>query len=567
MKTKWSILLVSAFLAVHVPFEASAEEILHKKFIQLGWDIPNTTYMRQHFGSMEKNPPFDGIIFYVSATSDGRSTVSTQSAWDTAEWSRDWFTKAREELKACKFKKFTDNFLRFNATPGDIDWSDDLGWTTLCKKAAICAWLAREGGAKGLALDFESYGEKQFRYNPSNGLSFAETSLLARKRGGHFIEAISSEMPNAVILSLFLNSMNLNAGKSGDPNLILPTEDYGLLPAFINGMLDALLPEMILVDGCEHGYYMDGPGEYLHAANEIRSWTGAPIELVAPENRRIYRAQVQAGFGFYLDMYVNPQQSRYYFGPLDGSRLKRLYTNLSAAFIATDQYVWIYGEQCRWWGEPPYQQWEKKLENTAGKGKLWEEALPGITRMISWIGNPIEAAKSEIEALARENALTNLARNPDFSQPPAPNEELPPAYTAWQDERQRTGIFFWDKTIGNGATCVKKVELGCLIQKHQVTPGESYALAIDCLAQGSSLPTLKIRWQRQDGQWTQLHQDEVLTFSPLRTGWQTAFGVITVPQEVGYLVILPCVASQLTDDDICWFDNLRLYKISAFQWQ
>ena len=61
-------------------------------------------------------------------------------------------------------------------------------------------------------------------------------------------------------------------------------------------------PEMILVDGCEHGYYMDSAEAYLRAANEMRSWNGACARLVSPENRAKYRQQVQAGFGFYLDM-------------------------------------------------------------------------------------------------------------------------------------------------------------------------------------------------------------------------------------------------------------------------
>ena len=149
-------------------------------------------------------------------------------------------------------------------------------------------------------------------------------------------------------------------------------------------MLDALPPDMILVDGCEHGYYMDSAEAYLRAANEMRSWHGACTRLVSPENRAKYRQQVQAGFGFYLDMYLNPEGNRYYFPPLDGSRLARLERNLGFARDAADEYVWIYGEQCRWWGPQ-----RETCQTPRGKGgcgkKLCRESLgPLPTHATRW---------------------------------------------------------------------------------------------------------------------------------------------------------------------------------------
>ena len=94
--------------------------------------------------------------------------------------------------------------------------------------------------------------------------------------------------------------------------------------------------------------------------------------MVALENRAKYHGQVQAGFGFYLDMYLNEKGNHYYFGPKKGgSRIDRLRDNLSAALEASDEYVWVYGEQCRWWKS---QSLSKQVEKTAGKGALWDEA-------------------------------------------------------------------------------------------------------------------------------------------------------------------------------------------------
>ena len=50
-------------------------------------------------------------------------------------------------------------------------------------------------------------------------------------------------------------------------------------------------------------------------------------------------------------MYINPPGNAFYFPPLDGSRLRRLATNLAAARDAADEYVWVYGEQCNWWAK------------------------------------------------------------------------------------------------------------------------------------------------------------------------------------------------------------------------
>jgi hypothetical protein len=525
-----------------------------KKLIELGWDIPNTAFLREHWREMEASTPFDGVIFKIEVK--GERSCSTEGGWDAQPWKVAWFESAIADLKACRFAKFTDNFLRLNATPGNLDWADDPGWAALAEKVGFCARAVRAGGARGLAPDFESYGAKQFRFEAGKERSFAETAALARKRGAQFTHAIAREYPDAVILSLWLNSINAKAGQSGRPEAYLAASGYGLLPAFINGMLDAAPPGMVLVDGCENGYYMDGAAACLAAANDMRSWTGPAIRLVAPENRAKYRGQVQAGFGFYLDMFLNEPGSRYYFPPLEGSRLKRLHRNLAGAWRAADEYVWVYGEQCRWWGPP------LDLPKTAGKGRLWEEAMPGLTRALDWVRDPLGAARAEVDALRKQNHLTNLAVNPQFSEGPPAQPGLPAGYAAWQDEKNATGRFVWDETTSHGSAKAARVKWGCFIQKREVKPGEIYAIEAECLPRGATVPGVLIRWQTPDGRWTNEPEDQAFAFEPRATEWQSAFGVVTVPQEAGYLVILLGVNGQVAESDVCWFDNVGLYRLS-----
>ena len=48
-----------------------------------------------------------------------------------------------------------------------------------------------------------------------------DTAALARRRGAEFVQAIAREFPDAVLLTLFMNSINLKAGASDAPDSIL----------------------------------------------------------------------------------------------------------------------------------------------------------------------------------------------------------------------------------------------------------------------------------------------------------------------------------------------------------
>jgi len=388
------LLSIASLLLITSP--ASADPPQRKKLIEVGWDAPSTAFLREHWREMETESPFDGVMFNVDLKRPDGQRIRTDWAWDSTAWKREWLRPAVDDLRACRFTRFTDNFLRFNASPGGLDWADDAAWQTLAEKLAACAWLTRQGGVKGLIFDPEPYDKHQFQFDPRSGRSFKQTCDLARKRGSQLMRAIAREYPDMTLLGFFFNSINFRAGRQADPDAVLVGEGYGLLPAFLNGLLDAAPQTMTLVDGCESGYYFDGELAYQKTAAQIRQWYGPASRLVAPENRGAYRRQVQAGFGFYLDMYLNEKGNRYYFGPKEGgTRLDRLRDNLSAALAASDEYVWVYGEQCRWWkamgvealGGP------NRLSKTVGKGRLWEEAMPGLSRTLARVRDPLSAAK------------------------------------------------------------------------------------------------------------------------------------------------------------------------------
>ena len=202
--------------------------------------------------------------------------------------------------------------------------------------------------------------------------------------------------------------------------------------------------------------------------------------------------------------------------------------------------------------------------------------MPGITRAIAYARDPARAAQDEIVKLHAAGTLTNLALNADFARPASRQEgALPAEFGAWQDEKTSSGKFAWDREVGRGAARATGVKWGCFIQATPVKPGETYAVMADCLPRGGSSPTLVVRWQTAESRWTHEHDDRTFVFnadgavpgatskqSAAQPGeWRKAFGVVTVPPEVGRLVILLNVTGQIEEGDVCWFDNVALYRL------
>lgn len=529
-----------------------------KKLIELGWDIPTTRYMKDHWQEMEKTMPFDGVMFQVvpdTKSGDGSQSLMTEKPWDKA-----LFASCIDDLKACHFTQFTDNFIRVNFSPGTVAWHDEAGWKTICEKVAICSWISKEGRCKGLAPDFESYGKRMFLYEPDSGLTYEQTRDLVFKRGAQFVEAVAKHQPDAVLLCLWMNSVNIYAGNCANPETILRSGAYGLLPAFINGMLSAAPEEMVLVDGCEFGYYYDGDEEYQRAALNMLLWTGPCMKLVSPQWQKVYRSQVQAGFGFYLDMYSNDQGSKYYRAAREGeTRVDRLCANLESAMKAADEYVWVYGEKNRWWN----------LAEARPRGKnpkpaqFWNDALENLTERIWEIKNPLKAARIVFEKYVKDRKLKNLLDNGDFAKKD-PKTPMPESWRSWQLENQPQGTFFWDGEVQGGVAAAKNIRNGCVMQTIPVKSGERYYFKTEACTSGNSSVAIRLRWQNDKG-WTKESLDPLL--SPVPVGlpgvWKNHVleGTALVPEGVTKLVVLLSVAGQTEASDRAWFDNAVLCKI------
>jgi len=536
---------------------------LRKKLIATGWDHPDTKRLLDNLAEMEKRP-FDGVVLVViGKTAEGKPCPLVW-AHQNQKWQREWFRQAVDELKACKFRRFTDNFVSFGANPGDVDWFDDAGWENIAEHWRIAAWVAKEAALKGILFDPEPYAfpHSQFSYaaQPQRAKhTFAEYYAQARQRGRQIIKAVTQQYPDITLFCYFMNSVNAAATGQGDPRRALESLGYGLYPAFIDGWLDCLPPSVKLVDGCESAYRYNSVLEYLEAGVLIK---GACQELVSAENRAKYRAQVQTSFGIYLDAYWNPKGSPWYIDPLGGSRVERLRANVATALRVADEYVWVYGEKYRWWPTP----------NKSVRPETWPEALPGCEDVLRFARDPADYARSQLERLRLSAAPANLARNGSFSEERITFEGkqlgwreggCPAGWSAWQHSHSK-GTFTWDRQVGakaKGAARAAGVSDGCFLQHHAVQPNERYVVRAMRKLQGRGDAWMRLRWQRPEGGWFAETQDRIVYADGPAETWAELLGVVQVPEGAGRLVILLGVRGQQSAEDVAWFDDVELYRL------
>ncbi len=322
----------------------SAPKISQKKLIEFGWDEPDTAFMRLHVVEMEASP-FNGCVFHITyAKPDGTNGAFAWEGWGRRAFREAEVRSALADLKATRFRRFTHNFLRFNATPGDVDWFDDF--SAIVNNARLAAQVAREGGAKGILFDVEQYNAPLFNYRKQRDAetrSWDEYAAQARRRGREVMEAFQEGYPHLTIFLTFGYSLPWWETKHG--KLPLADCEYGLLAPFLDGMVETARGRTQVVDGFELAYFHDkDPTRFRAAYDTIREGL---LPIVADPSE--YRRRISVGFGLWMDFdsaargWDGLDASRNYYSPEEFERSVR------GALETADEYVWIYTEIPRWW--------------------------------------------------------------------------------------------------------------------------------------------------------------------------------------------------------------------------
>ncbi len=522
---------------------------IKKKLIATGWDSPTPAQFRAHLREFERWP-FDGTTIQPTRTGAGGSAVDAKFAFGRGRWERQEFAAAIADLKAAAPLTARDNFLMLYANPGDVDWFDDAGWADIVEHWRLLAWTARAGGVRGILFDAEPYTppHEQFRYGAQPGRDhhdFTAYRAKARERGRAVMRAVAGEFHDVTIFTYrLLCDLLFALASDGDPTPQLEVHAYGLLPAFLNGMLDVMPSGATIIDGDENAYTYNSDAEFERAFVDLKTRT---LALIALENRAKFRAQYGVSHGIYLDAHANEPSSPWYIDPRGGTRAARLEANVKAALRTADEYVWVYGEKAKWWpsGNAAFPFWPAKLE--------------GADRALFRAKDPLGAACAR---LAAATPAENLLRNADFAL--GAEDGGPAERWFWQDEASH-GLKARDGEVGaaaRGAARLSATGNGCFGQGVKVKGGESYVAGVKIRRQGRGVAAVRIRWKTPEGAWTTEGRDVHLApaGAPDEGGWSLFAGAVGVPEGAGELVVLLGARGQAEAPDTAWFDDAVIVR-------
>ena len=320
-----------------------------KKLIGWGSDVAYPSKVQNNIRTIEELP-LDGIVLSnFRGEKQGREFTFDWECFGRQKFERGHLDSMIRLLANIKFRRFTDNFLRYNLQPGDFDWFEDI--SAPLHNARMWSGVAREVGVKGWKFDLEDYKEKLFVYDKqkyADTKTFGEYAAQIRARGRQMMEAIQAEFPNIVLL-LSLAHSYVNRTPQANQKLA-KLSSYGLLPAFVNGLVEAAGPEVRIIDGQEQAYGYLMPEDYFRGYHDIRQ---RALELVPRDLWGKYRDKMEAGVAIYANFQLAVQRTttRYWVPHYMTAeqRLQLFEQNVYHALQTTDEYAWLYSEHMGWW--------------------------------------------------------------------------------------------------------------------------------------------------------------------------------------------------------------------------
>ncbi len=507
-----------------------------KKIIYYGWDVGEAS-LETVLANADKfaDAGFDGVALRIKGNRAGQARLSQTG--DFALTDPKW-TKAEFATQVALLREITAKpglrhcYLEVGWSPTQrLAWDDDEAWERAAHNMGIIAWLAKAGRVDGLFIDPEDYNATgQFHPCPEEG-DYATISRLARRRGAQIVSAMAAENPDLHIVFYWLLSWTtrwLGAPETDLAAIAAQREDPW--PPFVNGMLDALPPEMRLADGNEFGYLFSAEKEdYVKDSARQRHILSA---LVAPENLRTFHANVQVSSGHYLDCYVNGDSSHWYKPPLNGSRLARLEDDLHQGFAIADEAVWVYGEQRQvvtWTGNAA--RWNGV--NT------WDQELSGFADVLRRTGDPHGWAAETLARKRSAGTLSNLAPTSSFYWS---GEAVSGSVEAGGSVASVTGAV-------NGGTFVKDLT--------GVQAGQWYFIEFD--VQGTMADRSGISWKLGAVYDNDTPQRFPVFETPV-DGWRHGTILVRIPHNVDTLRLL-LGPKHTTANETTSFRNVALYRL------
>jgi hypothetical protein len=350
-----ALALASVYLfAKYVYYPAPNLPRSEKRVLEWGWNTPRLQAIPQYADQLE-NLPFDGAIFDIATPADTRGLSWTLFGDQPVD--QTLLGEIADQLNDFKWGRLTDNFLRVNFSPSNVDWFDDF--STILNNFEAIARLAKQLGFKGIMLDTEQYGEmlpfdyRQQLYNSK--YTYEQYDAQVYTRGQAVMQAFQKGYPGLTILYTFGISIGSQPGANNRSEF-----KYGLLLPFIEGMISAADDNITLVDAFEGSYIYREDLQFLQAYKLIK---GITRDTLARDPER-YDQFIQAGFGLWLDHNYCNEPGLTPANCPSGFTPEMFQQAINYALQYTDRYVWIYSQGVNWYtgeGIPP--EWNDTLSS------------------------------------------------------------------------------------------------------------------------------------------------------------------------------------------------------------
>ena len=289
--------------------------------IEAGFSTPDTVYLGKNVAQLD-GMGFDGMGTWIAAPQVRRENrgslsrpgggppdiVNEQLIWPDggAQLDPTHLTSPITDMQPTKNTTLRKNFLHLLPSNylGPMNWFDDGWWSDITFNAQQMAHFAAESGVSGFLIDPDQYVDKLFNFNQLKAnapqlygdKSWQDMRAIVRQRGREFIQAINVEMDEPVIF-LERGYHSIVPQSSFDP-ANMQNVHFGLLGAFIDGMLEGSSDETVIVDGSSNGWTHSSRSQF----EEAREWVlYDPIELGFTEVPEEYQEKMRLGFGMYLD--------------------------------------------------------------------------------------------------------------------------------------------------------------------------------------------------------------------------------------------------------------------------
>jgi hypothetical protein len=367
-----AVIPVIAAALLRSPIALARFESRDTKILDFSWDTPSAPILSTQISATPaQRQPLDGIVTDLLQNNptygygDPRDLFAWK-VWGPTAIGAASFSQSINTLSQTHQGRLNDNLLRFNVAGQHVDWFDS--YAGVLANVQLASTLSLQAGLKGILLDTEYYPNvspgQPFSYAAQpqkNQHTFAEYQQRARQVGGQFMAALKSQNPN---IQTMLTFGYLTAGTNP---AALPNEPYGLLPSFLDGMLDQADANNLIYDGFENAYGYTSTTQYDNAYKAVRTDSAA-----LSSNPQKFAQNYRASFGFWLDRGPGGQSTVW-----DGQNIAnnqyspaQFQFAIQEAAKRSEKYVWMHSEIAGWWSGNIPQPYVDALKSVRRVGKF-----------------------------------------------------------------------------------------------------------------------------------------------------------------------------------------------------